>query len=155
MTTIVANLECMAADQRITSGDPPFRTHKIRRIANSLYGGCGHWDLVVVFLDWLAAPKPDRLRLYRLIPEDCRGEFEVIELSPTGLALWNGWGARVPMLDSFYAIGSGSQSAMQAFKRGLSPEDAVAETFSLDEASGGSVEVEYLLPPELVRKRRA
>lgn len=154
MTTIVANLECMAADQRLTSGNAICRTHKIRRIADSLYGGCGNYSLVLLFIAWLEAPKRDILRLHRMIPEDSRHEFEVLELSPQGLALWDGWGVRVPMLDKFYGVGSGGFSAMQAIKRGLSPEEAVSETFSLDEASGGTVEVEYLLPPELRTKRK-
>lgn len=155
MTTLAANLECMSADQRMTSANPPARIHKIRRIGDSLYAGCGTVSLIVVFLDWLAGPpKPDKLRLYRMIPEDSRHEFEVLELSPSGLALWDGWGARVPILDKFYAIGTGGASAMQAMKRGLSPEEAVSETFSLDECSGGTVETEYLLPPELRTKRK-
>lgn len=154
MTTIAANLECMAADQRVTSGNAPARMRKIRRIGESLYAGAGNTSVITVFLNWLDAPKRDALRLYRLIPEDCRHEFEVLELSPTGLALWDGWGVRIPILDKFYAIGTGGQSAMQAIKRGLPPEEAVSESLSLDECSGGTVEVEYLLPPELRRKRR-
>lgn len=154
MTTIAANLECIAADQRMTSGNAPARIHKIRRIKDSLYAGAGNVSLAVVFLDWLAAPKQDPMRLYRMIPEDCRHEFEVLELSPDGLALWDGWGVRVPLLDKFYAIGSGGLSAMQAMKRGLSPEESVSETFSIDECSGGTVETEYLLPPELRTKRK-
>ena len=154
MTTAAANLECIAADQRITSGNAPARTRKLRRIGDSVFAGSGAWDLVLVFYEWLEVPKRDRLRLYRLIPEDCRDQIEVLELSPQGLALWSGWGSRMLLLDKFYAVGSGGLSAMQGLKRGLSPEEAVSETFSLDEASGGSVEVEYLLPPELRRKRR-
>lgn len=154
MTTIAANLECIAADQRITSGNAPARMRKIRRIRDSIYAGAGAISLIVIFLDWLENPKRDLMRLHRLIPEDCRHEFEVLELSPSGLALWDGWGVRIPLLDKVYAIGSGGLSASQAMKRGCSPEEAVSETFSLDESSGGSVETEYLLPPELRPKRK-
>jgi ATP-dependent protease HslVU (ClpYQ) peptidase subunit len=158
MTTIVANLECMAADQRMTSGNAPARVRKIRRVGESLYAGAGNMVLIAVFFDWLEAPKKNvneaRLRLYRLIPEDQRYEFEVLELSPSGLALWDGWGARIPILDKFYGLGSGGMSAMQAMKRGLGPEEAISETFTLDECSGGTVECEYLLPPELRGKRK-
>jgi ATP-dependent protease HslVU (ClpYQ) peptidase subunit len=154
MTTVAANSECISADQRMTSGNAPARTRKIRRIGDSIYAGAGNTSLIVVFLDWLAEAKRDRLRLYRMIPEDARYEFEVLELSPSGIALWDGYGARIPILDKFYAIGSGGLSAMQAMKRGCSPEEAVSETFSLDENSGGTVETEYLLPPELRTKRR-
>lgn len=154
MTTIAANLECMAADQRATSGNPIARIHKIRRIGESLCGISGNISVAFVFLDWLAMAKRDPMRLYRLIPEDSRHEFEILELSPQGLALWDGWGVRVPLLDKFYAVGSGALSAAQAMKRGLPPDEAVSETFSLDEASGGTVDVEYLLPPELRGKRK-
>lgn len=154
MTTIAANVECLAADQRMTSGNSPARITKIRRIGESIFAGAGNVSVTHVFLDWLAAAKQDPIRLYRLIPEDYRHEFEVLEVSPSGLAIWDGWGVRVPLLDKFYAIGSGGQSAMQAMKRGLNPHDAISETFSLDECSGGTVEVEYLLPPELKPKRR-
>ena len=155
MTTIAANLECMAADQRLTSGAPPARTHKIRRIGDSLFGGCGHWSVTLILLDWLEKDaKRDRFKLHRQIPEDFRSDIEVIELSPSGLALWDGWGTRIAILDKFYAVGSGAQSAMQAIKRGLPPEEAVSESFTLDECSGGTVEVEYLLPPELRPKRK-
>jgi 20S proteasome alpha/beta subunit len=145
----------MAADQRLTSGGPPARTHKIRRIGDSLYGGCGNWSVTLILLEWLEKDaKRDRFRLHRQIPEDYRGEIEVMELSPSGLAVWDGWGTRIQLLDKFYAVGSGAPAAMQAIKRGLSPEESVSETFSLDECSGGTVEVEYLLPPELRTKRK-
>jgi len=153
MTTVAASHECMAADQRITSGNPPARANKIKRIGDSLYAPSGSISLALVFFEWLET-KRDKIRLYRLIPEDSRHDFEVLELSPQGLALWDGWGARLPILDKFYAIGSGGMSAMQAMKRGLSPEEAVSETFSLDECSGPAVQVEYLLPKELTRRKR-
>lgn len=154
MTTVAANLECIAADQRMTSGNAPARIRKLRRVRDSVYGCAGDVEAAFIFYEWLEGAKQDRLRLYRMLPEDTRDGFEVLELSPSGLALWSGWGIRIPLLDKFYAIGSGSQSAMRGMKAGSSPEDAVSETFSLDECSGGTVEVEYLLPPELRRKRR-
>jgi hypothetical protein len=154
MTTIAGNCECIAADQRVTSGNPVARMKKIRRIRDSLYAGAGHISLIVLFLDWLENPKRDVMRLHRMIPEDSRHEFEVLELSPNGLALWDGWGVRVPILDKTYAIGSGCMSAAQAMKRGCTPEEAISETFSLDESSGGSVDTEWLLPQELRTKRK-
>lgn len=154
MTTIAANLECLSADQRITSGNPIARMKKIRRIGDSVFGGAGNISLIVVFFAWLEVPKRDLLRLYRMIPEDSRHDFEVLQLSPDGLALWDGWGVQVKILDKTYAIGSGAMSAAQAMKRGCSPEEAVSETFSLDESSGGTVETEYLLPPELRKRKR-
>lgn len=152
MTTIAANMECMAADQRVTGDGPLCHIQKIHRIGNSIFGLAGDVNLALAVIRWLGT-KRDVAHLYKLIPESFRNDLDILELSPTGLAVWNGWGVQVPLLDRYYAIGSGSMSAMQGMKRGLIPENAVDETFSLDECSGGKVQVEWLLPPELKRKR--
>jgi hypothetical protein len=158
MTTIVANLECMAADHRVTSGGPIAHVKKIHRIADSLYGLAGDIDPGFVFLEWLASSKPDKIRLYRMLGEDGRNNFTVLELSPKGLALWSGWGVRVPILDTSYAIGTGAMSALSHVKEGESPEKAIRRAAILDECSGVfmSPQVEWLLPPELqVKKKRS
>lgn len=158
MTTVVANLECMAADHRMTSEGPIAHVRKIRRIADSLYGVAGDVMMAGAFLLWLESPKRSHDRLYKMISEDGRSDFSVLELSPQGLALWDGWGVRLPLLDHAYAIGTGSYVALQAMRGGMSPAEAVLQSPALDEYSGahaGEAEVEYLLPPELLpRKRR-
>jgi hypothetical protein len=83
----------MAADQRMTSSGPLAHIQKIHRIANALYGLCGEISPGFVFLEWLASPKRDRMKLYRMIGEDNRYNFSALELSPGGLALWDGWGS--------------------------------------------------------------
>lgn len=156
MTTIIANLECMAADQRCTGGGPIMHVAKISRIGECIYGLAGDVMMGLAVLEWMKAPKRDRGRLYKLLDEYERSEVEILELSPGGLALWNGWGIRLPLHDRFYAIGTGAMSAMQAIKRGLTPEQAVLETLSLDEYSGTHPEfppqVEWLVPPEIMPK---
>jgi hypothetical protein len=154
MTTIVANLECMAADQRMTSEGPIGRVQKLHRIGDCIYGIAGDVMMGLAVLEWMKSPKRDRTKLYKMIDEvEPRSHISILELSPAGLAIWDGWGMRLALRDTFFGVGTGAPSAMQAIKRGLSPEDAVRETFSLDECSGGEVEVEWLLPPELKRKR--
>lgn len=154
MTTIVANLECMAADQRVTSSSPVCHVQKIHRIGNSLFGIAGDVVLALAVIRWLGT-KRDVAHLYKIIPEASRNDIDILELSKTGLSVWNGWGVQVPLLDPVYAVGSGAMSAMQAMKRGLIPANAVDETYSLDECSGGTVQVEWLLPPELTKRKRA
>lgn len=144
MTTIVANLECMAADQRITSGGPVCHSRKLFRIGASVFGYCGDAYLAQHVIRWLASQRHPA-QLYKLIPESHRDDIDVLELSPEGLALWNGWGVRMDLLDTSYAVGSGAMSALQALRLGKSPLEAVALTFPLDEASGGNAEIETLV----------
>ena len=155
MTTIAANLECMAADQRVTSGGPLCHTKKLHRIGKSVFGFAGDVMLALIMVRWLNG-KRDPLQLYKLIPEAHRDAVDLLELSPEGLAFWNGWGVRMPLLDGCYAIGSGAMPALTAMKMNLPPDQAVLQSPPLDECSGflTEPEVEYLLPPELSRKRK-
>lgn len=139
MTTIVANRECMAADQRCTSGGPMCHVQKLHRIKNALYGFAGDSMLAVHLLAWLKG-KRDPLELYKLIPDAHRDSVEILELSAQGLALWTGWGARLPLLDDAYAIGSGSMPALQALRMGATPGEAITHAMRLDECSGTLVE---------------
>lgn len=157
ITTIVANLEGMAADQRMTDSGPMAHVTKIRRVGNTLYGLCGAVSPGMVFLEWLET-KRDKLRLYRLIPEDTRYEFTVLELSESGLALWDGWGIRIPLLDRVFAVGTGASAALAAVEyHGKSIDEAIRCAMLRDECSGLchiEPQVEWLLPPELKRRRR-
>jgi hypothetical protein len=116
VTTIVANLECMAADQRVTGGGAIAHVQKIHRIKSSLFGFAGDSHLAIHVLGWLKG-KRDPLELYKLIPDAHRDSVEVLELSPKGLAVWTGWGVALPLLDACYSIGSGSMVALQALRR--------------------------------------
>jgi flavin-dependent dehydrogenase len=53
-----------------------------------------------------------------------------------------------------YAIGSGQLAALTALDSGQSPEDAVRGVVKYDQYTGEPVQAEWLLPPELKRKRR-
>jgi hypothetical protein len=147
----------MAADQRMTSGGPIAHVTKIHRIGDSLYGLAGEIEPGLVFLEWLTG-KRDKMRLYKLYGEDVevRSHFEILELSSQGLALWSGWGVRIPILDTSYAIGTGAMSALSHVKEGESPEKAIRRAAILDECSGVfmSPQVEWLLPPELQPKKK-
>jgi hypothetical protein len=162
VTTVAANREVMAADHRVTEdGSPICHMPKLYRIKDRVYGICGDVDAALVFLAWLRAGLDTDewdytfLYAYAFDNTETRESFEVMELGPEGLALWNGWGVRKPILDDRYAIGSGGPAALQAMtgKSKLAPFDAVREAISGDQYSGlmPDLEVEemWLIPPEL------
>ena len=158
MTTIVANLECMAADQRCTDDAGPLcHVKKIHRVGDSLFGLAGDAFIGLVIIEWLGT-KRNRLQLYKMFGDEAiewRYETSLLELSPAGLAVWNGWGLRMPILDPTYGIGTGADAALTAMDKGCSPEDAI-RSVRRDPYSGlfSEPQVEYLLPPELARKVR-
>lgn len=155
MTTIVANLECMAADTRVScEGAPHYHADKIFRIGDSLFGTAGDGSMCLLMIDWLRGTRKNRLSLYKLWDDYERSDFWILELSPGGLYLWNGWAVPEKLNERRYAIGTGAQAAMHAIDTGRSPEDAVRGAISYDQYSGEPVQVEYLLPKELTRRKR-
>lgn len=141
MTTIVANLECMAADQRATDDGPPFcHTKKIHRIGDSLFGLAGDVMAGLAVVEWLKGKKRIRSQLYKAFGDDVQWRYEMvlIELAPDGLALWNAWGTRMQILDQAYAIGTGAAVALDAVETGTSPEDAIRRAMRRDQFFGDS-----------------
>lgn len=157
MTTIVATLEWMAADQRCTGDGPICHAKKMHRVGDSIFGLAGDCMAGLAVIEWLRTKRRNKAALYKMFGEDVqwRYEFVLMELSDEGLALWNAWGVRMPLLDKSYAIGTGALTALEAIDNGLAPEDAIRKAAKRDEYSGliTEPEVEYLLPPEL-RKRK-
>ena len=128
---------------------------KIHRIGDALYGFAGDGMLSLLMVEWLDTNR-NRPGLYKLIPEAYRDEVEILELSPSGLALWNGWGVRMPILDACYAIGSGAMAALTALRSTATPEQAILRAMELDECSGliGEPELRYLDEPQPKRPAR-
>ena len=153
MTTIVCDREGMAADTRVTGVGAIYHAPKIFRIGTSLFGTAGHGSMCLVMIEWLKTAR-NRDRLYKQWGDYERSEIVLVELRPGGIYLWDGWGVEERINDKTYAIGSGSMAALAALRKGESLEDSVREAIPLDECTGGDVQVEYLLPPELARKRR-
>jgi hypothetical protein len=111
--------------------------------------------MCLVMIDWLRGKKRDRKELYANWTEHTeRGDCWLLELNPRGLFLWDGWGIAEPILNKRYAIGSGQQPALRGMDLGQSPEDAVKAAPDYDQYSGAPIQVEYLLPPELVKRRK-
>lgn len=143
----------MAADTRVSTGGAHYHAGKIFRIGDSLFGTAGDGDMGLVMVKWLEGPR-SRQALYKQWADYDRNEVWLIELNPRGLFLWTGWGIPETILDKRFAIGSGQLAALKGMDKGESPEDAVRSAIDYDQYSGAPVQVEWLLPPELKRKRR-
>lgn len=128
MTTIAANRKVMACDGRIT-GDVLYHAVKIKRIGGSLYGVAGDWEICTQFFEWLETDRKEK-------PALNEGAFEAIELNKTGLYQWLRGCFRIPILDRFYACGSGAQGAMCLMSKGYSPLEAIRCVAEFDETTG-------------------
>jgi hypothetical protein len=151
VTTIIASREWMAADQRATDGgDPLCHVKKLHYIGTSIFGLAGDCHAGMAVIEWLQTPKRNRAHLYKMFGEDVAWRYEMIllELSHEGLALWNAWGVRLPILDETYAIGTGAHAALAALDRGATPEECVMQATKRDQYSGifHEPEVLHLLP---------
>lgn len=160
MTTIVASvpLGCIAADQRCTGDGPMCHVQKLHRIGDSVFGVAGDAFMALALIDWLKTPKRDRMKLYKMLGEEVAWRYEILllELSSEGLALWNAWGLRMPILDQTYGVGTGAPYALEALDNNQPIDEAIRKAAKRDEYSGVFLEpaVEYLLPPELRTKRK-
>lgn len=157
MTTVAANLDSMAADHRCTSEGPICHVKKIHLVGDKLYGVCGDVMMGLYVVEWLRG-EMDKEALHKAVGIEHRSSITLLELSHEGLALIDGWGVRMPLLDKFYAVGSGAMPAMVELRRGASPSDAVRASLPLDDASGLHPDhpptVESLPPKSPQRKRK-
>lgn len=155
MTTIAANLECMAADTRVsdetTGGHYP--ATKIFRVGQSLFGTAGHGSMCLVMIEWLKTAR-NRQTLYKQWADYEREQIWLIELNPKGIFLWDGWGCPEQVHRKNYAIGSGAKAALALLNKGSDPEEAVKGAADCDMYTASPIECQYLLPPELTRRTK-
>lgn len=138
MTTIIATVESMASDRRVTGG-PMFKCTKIARIKGSLYGGAGDMAQILKMFEWFKNPdmKPD----WKFQPE-----FEILQLSPEGLFLWGSEMIAIPVGMPYYAIGSGAAFALGALECGAPPNEAIRVAHKFDPYTGRELQVHKLNP---------
>ena len=145
MTTIVANLEGMASDTRVTGG-PMFNTTKVRRIKDSLYGGAGNLSQILKMFLWFE--NPDQAPSWKEAPD-----FHILQVSPQGLFVWESEMIAIQIDTPFYAIGSGSEYAMGALACGATLQKAVEIASLFDPGTSGCMHYEPLVQPKRRRKR--
>lgn len=145
MTTIVCNANCMAADTRVTGDAAFYHADKIFRVGHSLFGTAGDGDASLVMIEWLRTAQRNRRQLYGNWPDQFdRYEVCLLEINPSGIYRWSGWGIGEKVNDRFSAIGTGQLAALQVLHDGGTPEDAVRAATRFDEATGPPIQVEYL-----------
>lgn len=139
MTTVATNLREMAADQHVVYGDNPrFRTRKIFRIRDSIYGYCGEVEPALIFLEWRRHPRAQR-PIFDLSTLE-KDDFEVLELSSKGLFLWGKHLIPIEVRDNYYSIGTGAALAIWHMEQGIEPRRAVELALKIDRNSGGPVD---------------
>jgi hypothetical protein len=120
MTTIVATLDCMAADRFVTYGPSYLGDPKIWEARGSIWGAAGSTSLCILFKEWtLGKSKRPTFEA----PED--DKIEVLQLSPKGLFLWINESGPDPVRESFYGIGSGGGYAVGALSKGATLDEAM------------------------------
>jgi hypothetical protein len=149
MTTVAANLERMAGDSQVTySVGKGYLSPKLFRIGPSIFGiaGDNHSN---VFIEWAQSGFKVKQKPNWGPKEAEDVEFEVLELSPTGLWIWDRTLVRIKIKDDTYAIGSGAGPALVFMRKlGLTPEEAVKETCAFDDYTREPVDVLILKQPE-------
>lgn len=133
MTTIIATRGALYADTLCTY-NIPFKTGKIVRIGDSLYGAAGEpFEAAHRFFDWKrGSARPD-------YADDT--ELDVIELNKFGIVLWSRHLVPVSVKDKTYAIGSGAPFAIGALAAGATPEQALKIAARFDPNTRPPIEV--------------
>ena len=133
MTTIAFKHGVMAADSRATTEDGRhIRCEKLYRVVAAgtpaLVGLAGGSFDGLAFLDWLVGEddKPPQ----RLI--DGEADFWAMVYNKNGLFLYDKWCRPDKVLDSVFAIGSGSKAALGAMHAGADAARAVEIACKID-----------------------
>lgn len=147
MTTIAANLECMASDSKVTlSHGVSYRTAKIVRLKRMIVGACGNSGDCTRLLEWGERDFKDPHPKWE---EDAEAEESVwaLILKPEGLFFFaQDYPSPEKMDEPFFAIGSGGKAARVAMLLGKTPEEAVELACQVDDSSGMPVQVLRLKP---------
>jgi hypothetical protein len=133
MTTIACNRSQMAGDSLLTCtdiGTGAYLSTKVRRIGKSIFGECGeNCEESGLAWEWLQSKrKPDARPEFQ---EDA--DFYFLELSPSGIFVWNFSLTRETVLEDNMAVGSGRKVALYCMRYlGMTPAEAVTEAAKVD-----------------------
>lgn len=132
MTTIAWDGKTLAADS-LAHGEFKLRVCKLHRLASGeIFGAAGSCQEILAVLAWLHGGGDKPLDL------EC---FEGLIVAPSGGAEVLGTRLmRNPVLDPFYALGSGAPFAIAAMACGKTAAEAVRVAIRFDPGSGGRVQ---------------
>lgn len=146
MTTIAVRDGVMAADTLGSIAGKRTRANKLFRCDNGhIIGIDGYWMDGKLFVEWYnAGANRDEPPKWRTQGDD-RVEFTALALTPDGVYWWSYELVPDEMFGEFWAIGSGSESAIAAMYCGLGSEAALSIAIQVDKSTGGDVETMELL----------
>lgn len=145
MTTVVATKQAIFADT-LCAYTVPFRFSKVAKIKDAIFAGAGDDFLNIhLFYEWQRGKQKPKYA--------ADADFDIIEVNPRGLFLWDQKLIPIQLNEPFYAIGTGAAYAMGALAAGATPEQAVLIAANFDTNTRGPVEQVNLGGPE--RRKRA
>ena len=153
MTTIAANLKGMAADTLVTGGIPKAYCDKIFRVRDSIVGMAGGNAYTTRWLEWFRREMPPVESMLEIDNSDDEKQFVALVLDEKGIWMYTNMCDPDLLHNKYYAIGTGSQAACEAMKRGDTPKQAVRCAMKWDEGTGGKVTELLLIKPAKERKR--
>lgn len=138
MTTVAWDGKTLAADSQMTSGAIRSRAVKIVRSPNGfLAAGAGEWNSIVPWLRWVEGGMIPEEQ-----PDSLHAKSHVIIIDPKGKAFtFEGSTTRLPLLDKFWALGSGTELALGAMAMGADARTAVKVAAKFDVYTGGRIVV--------------
>lgn len=142
MTTIAANLKCMASDSKVDLGSGiSYQADKIKKLKKMIVGACGDGGDCSRFLEWAARDFKEPMPKWNKRPNDVES-FLALVLKSDGLHVFASSFPEPERINAdFYAIGTGGQAARVAMKRGATPKEAVEDACEVDDYSGLPVQV--------------
>lgn len=117
MTTVVATKGLVAGDTAVDSGNGSVAVQKVARIRGSLWGFAGSTTDALKFLRWVRGGMRARSRP---VFEGDEAEFDALQVTPSGIVLWDQDLEPMPMSAEYHAIGSGGDFALGAMDKGAS-----------------------------------
>ena len=137
MTTIAANLKCMAADSRGALGGGVFyQADKIRKVKKMIVGACGNGSDCNRFLEWASRDFKEPTPRWKEKLND-NDSIVGLVLKPDGLYLYVPSDPEPEKINSpCFAIGTGGQAAIVAMRLGKTPAEAIEAVFEVDYFTG-------------------
>lgn len=146
MTIIVASLELMASDSRVSSEDGSFYTAKKIFIAKdgAIVGAAGDGGDCSRFVEWAQGGWRTRPKFSTSSSND-EESMEALILRKDGLYYFApDYPSPEKLEDPFHAIGSGAKAAMVAMRFEPDPIRAVERVFEVDHNCGPPIQVIHL-----------
>lgn len=139
MTTIAYRDGTLAADT-LGCGGVRRRTKKLHRVGDAILGLSGNYGDCWQFVHWWAdQSKALEFRVFRTDNSDSP-DLEAIVVTDGGAEIWTEHLQPTPVLEPFFAIGSGAKAAMAAMHMGATAAKAVEIAMRVDPYTAGAIE---------------